>query len=98
MTGEQAWRDYGLSASDLKGLPSMHRLGVVFDSSSVTRLFNKFEVQDAAIAKHCGRRDEILNRVLCQMGERVSLVENKERAVKPWEDELARHLFRHLTA
>ena len=28
----------------------MHRLGVVFDSSSVTRLFNKFEVQDAAIA------------------------------------------------
>ena len=29
----------------------MHRLGVVFDSSSVTRLFNKFEVQDAAIEK-----------------------------------------------
>ena len=51
ITGEQAWRDYGLSASDLAGLPSMHRLGVVFDSSSVTRLFNKFEVQDAAIEK-----------------------------------------------
>ena len=46
-----AWREFGLSASDLRELPSMHRLGVVFDSSSVTRLFNKFELQDAAIEK-----------------------------------------------
>ena len=44
ITEEQAWRDYGLTASDRTALPSMHRLGVVFDSSDVTVFFNKFEV------------------------------------------------------
>jgi hypothetical protein len=41
MTGEDAWRNFGLSPSDLARLPSMNRLGVVHDSSSVTRLYNK---------------------------------------------------------
>ena len=41
MTGEDAWREFGLSASNLAGLPSMERLGVVHDSSSITRLYNK---------------------------------------------------------
>eukprot|EP00613_Pedinella_sp_CCMP2098_P067502 CAMPEP_0171988880 /NCGR_PEP_ID=MMETSP0993-20121228/276128_1 /TAXON_ID=483369 /ORGANISM="non described non described, Strain CCMP2098" /LENGTH=716 /DNA_ID=CAMNT_0012641857 /DNA_START=77 /DNA_END=2228 /DNA_ORIENTATION=+ len=54
MTGEDAWREFGLSASNLAGLPSMERLGVVHDSSSITRLYNKFEVQDAAILRFGG--------------------------------------------
>jgi len=44
MTGEDAWREFGLSASELLKLPSMKRLGVVHDSSSVTRRFNKVTV------------------------------------------------------
>lgn len=51
ITGEQAWREYGLTSSDVRHLPCMHRLGVVFDSSDVTRLYNKFEVQDACLRK-----------------------------------------------
>jgi hypothetical protein len=45
ITGEQAWREYGLSSSDLNRIvPCVIKMGVVFDSSGITKLFNKFEV------------------------------------------------------
>lgn len=61
ITGEQAWREYGLSSSDLSRLPYTTKMGVVFDSSGVTKLFNKFEVEDAAIVKFGGVETVLLN-------------------------------------
>lgn len=49
ITAEQAWRTYGLSSRELGLLVPSIKMGVVFDSSDITKLFNKFEVSEESL-------------------------------------------------
>jgi hypothetical protein len=83
ITGEQAWREYGLSGPDLHALPYT----VVFHGmvGVETRLFYKFEAQDAALAKfgHSETLDELLARRQARCDRRRARVSISPRTLEP---------------
>jgi len=84
ITGEHAWREYGLTSSDLHHLPSTKKMGVVFDSSGVTKLFNKFEVEDAAIIKFGGvdNVENVLSEMQKQINRRNATIQRRKSKIR----------------